>query len=154
MIHRPQAARQTDETECQLEYAVIPPTHTGLRVVNPLFTSKENDDAPFSPTSVKYEEVSMTHLRDSQPPGKQFENVDLENPPEYSRNDHSVDFSTGSPHTYTQVLPKQKRKKEDKTFQIVSTEDKYISEKGHIYHILENSTKSEKRENQATDCVS
>ena len=294
----------------------------GLRVVNPLFTNRENDQTSFSPTSVKYEEVSMTHLGSSQPPGEQYENVDLEDPPEYSRIEHSIsvkntstpsttdshlpletkystteesnermfddpkyalvdslpsrsdvpvhilestsygennvetshpsmnmgsseysrlensvilketssssspdsgsspqsnppdmevvsrvfddprytfveprphmpiqlaksapqeesgyyetvdvldqnhpfevknnrklsyDSSTDSPHTYTQVLPKQKRKKEDKTFQIVSTEDKYISEKGHVYHVLENSTKSEMGGGQATDCVS
>ena len=303
-----QAAGQTDKTreiECEPEYEVIP----DLRVVNPLFTSRENDNAPFSPTSVKYEDMSMAHLGDSQPLREQYEEVDLVDPPEYSRLERSVsvknpstsstpdphilleiknsitqeprerifddpkytliesfpsrpdvpvhilkstsfeennletsnpsmdicsseysrleysvnskeipsssfpdldsspqsntpaiegvfddskytfvgprphmpvqlsksapqdvhdysetaevfdkshpmdvknnrkfsyDSSTGSPHTHTQVLPKQSRKEKDNTFQIASTEDEYISEKGHIYHILENSIKSEK----------
>ncbi len=46
-------------------------------------------------------------------------------------------------HTYTPVQPTQS-KGSDYTFAIVSTEENYISEQGHLYHILESSTQSQR----------
>ena len=290
---------KSKEIECEPEYEEIPASRTGLHVVNPIFSNRE-DHTPFSPTSVDYEEVSMQRRENPRSPREQYENVDLEDPSEYNRLEHSVsmkksstssvpdshkplqtktftmeegvfddskytpvdpcpsrshmqihtapqeggnlemvetseskdppeystleysvkkistsstpgsgvpphtknttreesrgvfddpkytpvdrflprdhmpvhlsksapkeeneysyknrslgnksnrklsyDSSTGGSHTYTPVLPKQARGEGDLTDSIVSTEDRYISEQGHIYHILESSTKSE-----------
>ena len=51
-------------------------------------------------------------------------------------------------HTYTPVQPTQS-KKSHYAFAIVSTEENYISEQGHLYHVLESSTQSRREESNS-----
>ncbi len=84
--------------------------------------------------------------------------VTLSVPHENSRSDNEdynqslSEFSTKSKlgrkfslesHTYTPVIPTNSKEDNNYTFAIVNTEEKYVSEQGHLYHVLESSMQSE-----------
>lgn len=53
-------------------------------------------------------------------------------------------YDTGRTHEYTPIKPSRPKRKSDYTFPIVATEEKYISEQGHLYHVLEASNAKKK----------
>ncbi len=78
------------------------------------------------------------------------ENNDFQNLSEFvSKSKLGRKFSLES-HAYTPVIPTEQRGDNNYTFAIVSTEEKYISEQGHLYHVLESSMKSDEREESTT----
>ena len=53
-------------------------------------------------------------------------------------------YDTSRTHEYTPIKPCRPKRKNDYTFPIVATEEKYVSEQGHLYHVLEASNAKKK----------